>query len=450
MLHAYHQVNPGRLLIISYLSVILVGSVLLMLPVSSKNISPIDALYTATSAVCVTGLIVKNTALDFTFFGKLIILLLIQIGGIGYMTLSTALFFFIGKKPSIQERLTIKESFSVLNYSNLTRFAWDVIRLTLLVEVVGLILLFIYFIVNHMPWSEALWHATFHAVSAFCNAGFSSFPENLTRFSHIPYVQLVISSLFIMGGIGFVVLVDLYNTYIKKTSKHTTLHTKIVLTTTFVLVLLGTILIAMLEWHNALKIFPWPLKILNAYFTAVTPRTAGFNTIDFSSLTYPTYLIIIFLMFVGASPGGTGGGIKTASLSVIIAQFRALLSGRSDVLLFRRRVPQEQIFRAFLIVGLALSWLLTALIFLYILNKSEVDMLRAIFELFSAFGTVGLSVGSKLVANLSASHDFSTMGKFVVIITMFLGRVGILTVITSLIKKRYVNYTHPEGVILVG
>ncbi|MCX7757096.1 MAG: TrkH family potassium uptake protein [candidate division WOR-3 bacterium] len=450
MLRAYHQINPGRLLIISYLSVILVGSLLLMLPISSKNISPIDALYTATSAVCVTGLIVKNTAFDFTLFGKLVILLLIQIGGIGYMTLSTAIFFFIGKKPNLQERLTIKESFCVLNYSNLTKFALDVIKVTLIVEGIGMVLLFIYFRLSHMQFSEALFHALFHAVSAFCNAGFSSFPENLARFSHVPYVQLVISALIISGGIGFVVISDLYNRYIKRISKHLSLHSKTVLSTTLILILSGTVVISLLEWGNALKIFPWPLKILNAYFTAVTPRTAGFNTIDFSSLSYPTCLIIIFLMFIGASPGGTGGGIKTTTLSVIIAQFNALLSGRSDVFLFRRRVPQDQIFKAFLIVGFALSWLLTGLVFLYILNKSKLDMLTAVFELFSAFGTVGLSLGSKLAANLSASYDFSSLGKVIIVITMFLGRVGILTVITSLIKKRYVNYTHPEGVILVG
>jgi trk system potassium uptake protein TrkH len=368
------------------------------------------------------------------------------------MTLTTALFFFLGRKTNLQERLIIKESFNILNYANLTRFAFDVVKLTFIIEGIGTVLLFCYFYIKmpNLPVINIMGHAVFHAVSAFCNAGFSTFPSNLTQFVNIPFIQFVISSLFILGGLGFVTISDIYNTYVKKVSRHLTLHTKTVLVTTVLLIIFGTALICVLEWNNALKLLPGQLKVINAYFQAVTPRTAGFNTINLSSFTTATLLIVIFLMFIGASSGGTGGGVKTTTFSVVIAQFKALLTGKPDVLMFKRRVPEEQIFRAFLIIGLALTWLLTALVFMFIFNRSDINMETIVFELVSAFSTVGLSLGSRVNPTLSASYDFTALGKFIIIITMFLGRVGILTIITSLIKKRFINYTHPEGVILVG
>jgi len=445
------KVNPGRLLILGYLTIILTGAILLFLPISSRHISIIDALYTSTSAVCVTGLIVKDTATDFTLFGKIIILLLIQIGGIGYMTLSTAFFFFAGQKLSLRDRLLMKESFSFFSYDNLKRFAFNIIRVTFIAEAIGAILLFIYFIRNNMAVKSAIGHSIFHSISAFCNAGLSTFSDNLTGFTQQPFVPLVISSLFILGGIGFIVISDVYKTYFRRVTPRLSLHSKTVITTTLVIIVISTIIILLVEWNYSLKDFSVFYKIMNAYFSAVSPRTAGFNTINFAIFHNSTLILVILLMFIGASSGGTGGGIKTSTFSVILMQFKALLIGQNEVLLFKRKVPQDQIFKSFLIVGLALSWLLTSLFFLLIFNNTtEHNLMTYIFELFSAFGTVGLSLGSKIAPNLSASYDFSILGKLVIIITMIIGRVGVLTLATALIEKQPMTYTHPEGVILVG
>ncbi len=445
------QVNPGRLLVFGYLTIIVIGTLLLYLPISSKDISLIDAFYTATSAVCVTGLIVKDTATDFTLWGKFIILLLIQIGGLGYMTLSTTFFFFLKQKLSLRDRLVAKESFNVFTFNNLKRFGFTVLRVTIFFEALGALALFIYFVrYTPMKITYALGHAIFHSVSAFCNAGFSTFSENFTNYSTNYFILLTISFLFICGGIGFVVISDLYKTYVKKTSWQLSLHTKTVLTTTAILIIISTVIILLLEWRASLKAYPTALKVLNAYFHAVTARTAGFNTISLKLFHPATLFILIILMFIGASPGGTGGGVKTTTFSIILFQIKSLLTGQSEIFLFRRRITQEQIFKAFLIVGLAISWLLTSLILLLIFNKPNMDIMTCLFELFSAFGTVGLSRGSELMANLSASYDFTVLGKLVIISTMLVGRVGILTLATALIRKKIIAYSYPEGVILVG
>lgn len=443
-------VNPARLLIIGYLSIILIGAVLLYLPISSENISPIDALYTSTSAVCVTGLIVKDTATDFTLIGKIIILLLIQIGGLGYMTLSTAFFFFIGQKLSLRDRLLTRESINYLSYDNLRRFAFNVVRLTLVFELLGAIVLTIKFVQQGMKTETAFGHAIFHSVSAFCNAGFSTFSNNLGSFSHSILVPLTIATLFICGGVGFVVLSDIYKTFIKRTNRYLSLHSKTVLSVTAFLILFSTIVILLLEWDHSLHGYSFTQRIILGLFHAVTPRTAGFNILNIANFYPATLFFIIILMFIGASSGSTGGGIKTTTFSLIILQLKALLTGQTEILVFQRKINQEQIFKAFLIVGLAVTWLLTSLILLLIFNKESMDIMSLIFELFSAFGTVGLSVGSKVAANLSASYDYSVLGKLVIILTMIIGRVGILTLATALIKKKIVSYTHPEGVILVG
>ncbi|MBS4015957.1 MAG: TrkH family potassium uptake protein [Candidatus Latescibacteria bacterium] len=443
-------VNPGRLLITGYLTIILLGAVLLYLPVSSHGITPIDALYTSTSAVCVTGLIVKDTATDFTLVGKIIILLLIQIGGLGYMILSTAFFFFIGQRLSLRDRLLVRESINYLSYENLRRFAFNVVRVTFLAEGVGALILFTYFVRTDMKIEYAAGHAIFHSVSAFCNAGFSSFSNNLAGYANSLLVPFVISTLFIMGGLGFVVISDVYKTYIRKTSDRLSLHSKSVLTVTACLIGIGTLIILLLEWNTSLKIFSLTQKIVNGFFMAVAPRTAGFNLINISVFHQATMFFIIILMFIGASSGGTGGGIKTTTFSLIILQLKALLTGHTEILIFKRRVSNEQIFKAFLIVGLAVTWVLTSLILLLIFNREPLDIMTAIFEIFSAFGTVGLSLGSRFVSNLSASYDYSVIGKLIIIMTMIIGRVGVLTLATALIKKKILTYTHPEGVILVG
>ncbi len=443
-------VHPAQILILGYIFIILFGAVLLYLPISSKDITPIDALFTSTSAVCVTGLIVKDTPTDFTLFGKIIILLLIQIGGIGYMTLSTAFFFFLRRGISLRDRLLMKESISYLSYENLRRFAFTIVRVTLVVEGLGAILLFTYFLYSGMPPWFALGHAVFHAVSAFCNAGFSTFSTNLTGYANTFFIPIVISLLFITGGIGFIVISDVYKTWITRKNMRLSLHTKIVISTTLILILIGTGILLLLEWNYSLASYPIAQKLSIAYFQAVTPRTAGFHIINIGVFSFASLFLIIFLMFIGASPGGTGGGIKTTTFTVLLLEIKNLLKGRREILVFKKKVIPDYMNRAFLVFILSLSWLLTAVFLLLILEGSKGDILKILFETTSAFGTVGLSLGSKLVANLSASYDFSTIGKLIVIATMVIGRVGTLTAGSALIKQKKLNYTYPEGTVLVG
>lgn len=443
-------VHPAQLLILGYLLIILLGAILLYLPISAKNITPIDALFTSTSAVCVTGLIVKDISTDFTLFGKIVILLLIQIGGLGYMTLSTAFFFFLRRGISLRDRLIMKESISYLSYENLRRFAFTIVRVTLVVEGLGAIILFGYFLYSGMSTWHAIGHAVFHAVSAFCNAGFSTFSTNLTGFTNTYLVPIVISLLFITGGIGFIVISDIYKTWVTRKNSRISLHTKIALTTTFILIILAIGIITLLEWNNSLAGYSLIKKLSIAFFHAVTPRTAGFNIINIGVFGLATQLFIVFLMFIGASPGGTGGGIKTTTFSLLFLEMKSLLRGRGEILVFDRKVRGEQTTQAFIIFILSLSWLLTALFLLLILEDRKGDLLRILFEITSAFGTVGLSTGSKLVANLSFSNDFSTLGKLIIVATMLIGKIGTLTIGSALIKQEKHRYTYPAGTVLVG
>jgi trk system potassium uptake protein TrkH len=366
------------------------------------------------------------------------------------MTLSTAFFFFLRRDIGLKERLLMKESISYLSYENLRRFAFTIIRVTLVVEGLGAILLFGYFLRLKMPIGRALGHAIFHSVSSFCNAGFSTFSNNLLDFQTSLFVPIVISLLVIIGGIGFIVISDIFRTVVTKKNRRLSVHTRIVLTTTSILIILGTCLLLLLEWNKSLSSYPIVQKISIAYFQAVTPRTAGFNTISLSFFGSSTLFLIMLLMFIGASPGGTGGGIKTTTFTVLLLSIKNLLRGRSEVLVFKKKLVPEQINRAFLVFVLSLSWLLTAVFLLLILEGSKGDLLRILFEAISAFGTVGLSLGSKLATNLSASFDFSQAGKIVIIATMLIGRIGTLTVGSALIRPRQLTYTYPEGKVLVG
>uniref|UniRef100_A0A7V3RI17 Trk family potassium uptake protein n=1 Tax=candidate division WOR-3 bacterium TaxID=2052148 RepID=A0A7V3RI17_UNCW3 len=444
------EINPGRLLIIGYAGIITIGAVLLLLPFSTRNgVSVTDAVFTSTSALCVTGLIVKDTAIDFTFWGKLIILILIQIGGLGYMTISTSFFFFLGKKISLRDRILFKESVNFLSYENLMRFAWRIFRITIVVELTGAILLYFYFVKKFEPLCAA-GHALFHSVSAFCNAGFSTFSENLTLFNNTWGVPLITALLIITGGIGFIVISDIYYVLVKKAKKDLSLHTKLVLRTTLFLLIFGTIFILLYEGQRSLSQFPLPLKIVHSFFQAVTPRTAGFNTVNISNFSSVTLFLLMIFMFIGASPGGTGGGIKTSTFTLLILWVKELLYGRykNNVTVMRRSIPQEQAMRAFLIV--ALSGFLILVSFFLVLLIDHISPKKLIFEIFSAFGTVGLSLGSAINPNCSYVYDLSWFGKSIIIILMVIGKVGTLTLGSALIKPRPLEFSYQEESIAVG
>ncbi len=450
MIKLAKEVNSARLLIGGYLSIIIIGTILLSMPFATTNgISLIDALFTATSAICVTGLIVKDTAVDFTLWGKLIILLLIQIGGLGYMTLSTSFFFFLGKKVSLRERLLFKDSVNLLTYDNLMRFAWRVLRITIVVELVGAVLLYFNFLKKFTPLS-ALGHAIFHSVSSFCNAGFSTFSENLALFNDSWSVPLISAMLIILGGIGFIVISDIYYVLIKKRRQNFSLHTKIVLKTTLILIIAGTVFIYFYEGSKSLSNYPTGQRLIHSFFQAVTPRTAGFNTVNISLFSPLTIILIILFMLIGASPGGTGGGVKTSTFALLLLWIKELALGRygNDITTMKRRIPVEQAMRAFLLVFLSII-IIFGSFFVIMLTESP-QPLKLLFELFSAFGTVGLSLGSDISSTCNFVYDLSIIGKIIIIIIMLIGRVGTLTLSSALIKPRSLEYNYSEESIVVG
>ncbi|MGD8978528.1 MAG: TrkH family potassium uptake protein [candidate division WOR-3 bacterium] len=444
------EVKAPRLLIFGYIGIIAVGTILLLLPVSTRHgISFIDALFSASSALCVTGLIVKNTALDFTLFGKCIMLTLIQIGGLGYMTLSTTFFFFIGRKISLRDRLLFKESINLLTYENLRRFAWRVFRITIAVELLGTVLLYPVF-AQRFTAPVALGQAFFHAVSGFCNAGFSTFSENMEMFAHSIPAPLIVAALFVLGGLGFIVISDLYSRFIKRETKKLSLHTTIVLRTTVALIVIGTLFILAAEYDRSLAGLSFLQKLTRAFFQAVTPRTAGFNTMSITLFSPITIVLLMFFMFIGASPGGTGGGTKTTTFAVLFLWAKELMLGRygKDISYLKRRIPIEQAYRAFLIIVLS-TFTITAAFFLIMLIEQQTP-LKVIFEVFSAFGTVGLSLGSSSNPFCSFSYDLSGIGKLIIIAVMITGRVGTLTIGSAILKPHPRDYAYPEEPIIVG
>jgi len=448
-MRSFSSVNPVRLLVFSFLVVILIGTGLLSLPFATTNgISLIDALYTATSAVCVTGLIVKDTQYDFTPFGKVVILILIQIGGLGYMTITTILILLFKRRSTISDKLLIRATTGVLTFRNFTGFLFDIFKVVLLFEGVGALLLF-FSLYSRFPLPSAIFHSIFHSVSAFCNAGFSSFSSNLSPFVQEFFFPLVVAILFISGGLGFLVWSDLYRTYFKKENSSLSLHSRVVLLLTFLLILFGTVLIFFLEGGKALKNLPLGNKILVSFFHATTPRTAGFNLVSIGSLSLPTLILIISLMFIGASPGGTGGGIKTTTFLVTLIYpflfLRNTLPGR----IFKHRLKLDVVQKGLTVSLLSLILVLLASFFISLFEPGK-DFIRILFEIFSAFGTVGLSLSSFARGNLSASYDFSAPAKLVIIFVMFAGRVGLLNLLRLLIKEKRRSFEYPEGEIAIG
>jgi trk system potassium uptake protein len=441
------KLSPPQILVIGFLSVIFAGAFILMLPVSNiGGCSFTDAFFTSTSAVCVTGLIVKDTPNDFTLFGRIIIMLLIQIGGLGYMTSATIISLILGKRIGISERLTIKEGLNIESLEGIVRFTKRVLMFTLIFELAGAVILTLRFMFDY-PFKEALMFGIFHSVSAFNNAGFSLFSDSLIRFRGDIIVNLVITTLIIVGGIGFLVVGEIY-TYRRKEVRKLSQHSKIVLVTTAVLVIVGTISIYFLELSNPKTFVAMSFKeqFLSSYFASVTPRTAGFNTIDYSLLRPETLFLTIILMFIGASPGGTGGGVKTSTFAVVIAGLYATIRGMSNTVLFKRRVPADTVAKSFLLITLAA--ILCTLSTHFIITTQHMPYLSTMFEITSAFGTVGLSVGDGGVKSLSAL--FTPVGKFAISFTMFLGRLGPLTLAIAITKKAEERFRYPEGSVIIG
>jgi trk system potassium uptake protein len=442
--------SPPRVLALSIVALILGGGLLLALPISAaagRSTSFLDALFTATSAVCVTGLIVHDTPNHFSPFGQVVIMLLIQFGGLGYMTISTVLAAALGRSVSLQERLTLQEGLNVQGLDGLLRFALTVLKLTLFFELGGALILAVRW-AGEMGVAKAAWFGLFHSVSAFNNAGFALWSDNLTRWRGDVTVNLVITLLIIAGGLGFFVMAEIFQ---RNRKARLSVHTRLVLVATAVLLLVGTIGIYALEVGNprTLAGLGWQEQWLAAWFQSVTPRTAGFNTIDYGQMTPPALFLTMALMFIGASPGSTGGGVKTTTFSITVAALWATVRGDSEPHIFGRRLTAELVSRAFF-VSLIAFLALNAVAGIVLLTEQR-DLMRTLFETTSAFGTVGLSMGEN-GAPVALSAFFSPIGKIMMMAMMYVGRLGPLTLAFALARRASIQpkLRYPEGKVLIG
>jgi trk system potassium uptake protein TrkH len=442
--------KPGQKIIGYFALGIVVGTILLMLPVSStgRPIAFIDALFTSTSAICVTGLIVLDTAKDYSTFGQIVIIFLIQAGGLGIMTFATIIMMAAGVRLPFLDRLGISQSFGSETRARSGQLLKAVFLTTFVVESIGALALFLQFRPDY-PAKTAAFHAVFHAVSAFCNAGFSTFSTNLEGFRHDYSVLLTITGLIIVGGLGFAVVGEVVGR-LRNRKTRLSLHSKLCLTTTVALIVVGTILIWFIESQNVFKGAGIANGAANALFQSVTARTGGFNSIPQASLTDLSLLVTIILMFIGTCPGSTGGGIKTTTFAVIVLLLVNRVRGRRSVPVFKRSINHESTYNALHVFILALLVVIVALaLFMFIEergvphNASQGWFMKSLFEVVSAFGTVGLSTG--------ITPGLSFFGKLTLVLTMFIGRVGPLTLAYALARPtRQGEIVYLDEPVMVG
>jgi trk system potassium uptake protein TrkH len=445
---ATRRLSPAQLLSLSIALLIAAGTFLLSLPVSATGarLSFVDAFFTSTSAVCVTGLIVVDTPVDLTVFGQIVVLLLIQAGGLGYMAITTVVAVALGRQVSVHERLILQEALNVQTLEDLVRFVLTVFKLTLTFELIGAAVLAIRWMDELGP-GRAAYYGLFHAVSAFNNAGFALFSDSLMRYRGDWVVNLVVLTLIICGGIGFVVLTELGAW---RKTRRLSVHTRLVLSMSAVLISAGTVAVFTIERHNpsTLGLLGLPEALLAAVFQAVTPRTAGFNTVDIGAMMPSTLFVLMILMFIGAAPGGTGGGVKVTTFSITVAALWATVRGMAEPSIFRRRIAPALVARAFFISLIAFLALNAVAALLLMIEGRE--LLTTLFETTSAFGTVGLSTG-EAGAPISLAGHFTAGGKLLMIAMMFMGRIGPLTLAIAVARGRApARIRYPEGRILVG
>ncbi len=450
--------NPAIVFVGSFMILGLTGAFLLMLPSATTNgISFTNAIFTATSAVCVTGLAVVDTAKDFTIIGQSIILVLIQLGGIGILTFTSFFAFFFRGSSSFKEGLNTKDFIATEGLKDVFRAALNVVIFTLSVEFIGAI--FIYFsILDNDAVTSKFFFSIFHSISAFCNAGFSIFSAGLfddsIRFDY--FFQWIIMILIIFGGLGHNIIFNFYQ-YLKtfvlelfdknrihKQVRVITLNTRLVLYTTLVLLIVGFVFLYISEYNNTLLMHETSFgKITNAAFNAVTPRTAGFNTVDFTKFTVPSLLFIIFLMWIGASPASTGGGIKTSTFALATLNIFAVAMGKTRIQILGRRITSESTSRAFAILCISLIVIGIAIMALLIFEPKDTPVLTVVFECFSAYSTVGLS--------LNFTPTLTEPSKYIIIATMFIGRIGMLNLMVGILRQlNHQFYEYPKENILIN
>lgn len=448
MISLLQRISPIQKILLSFLFLIMTGTVLLLLPASTcDGISLIDAIFTSTSAVCVTGLIVLDTAKDFSLFGQVVILILIQFGGLGIMTFSIAILSILGGNLSIKWRFTLQSVYSDISTLPFRQILTRIVIYTLIIEITAAIILFTQFI-QYFPLPLAIWHSVFHAVSSFCNAGFSTFSSSLMDFQHNPVIVLTVAFAVIFGGLGFLVLTELTSpvtTGIKNFWRNLSIHTRFVLVITVILILSGMFLFLAMEWTGTLAGMTFPQKLLTSFFQSVTCRTAGFNTVDIGQLRENTLFMMIALMFVGGSPGSIAGGIKTTTIGIIFMLIVSRFRGNREVTIWERSPGRDTIERSTTLIILSFLFISICTFFMLSVTSLHVEhsFLSIMFEVVSAFGTVGLSTG---VTPLTTS-----IGRLLICLVMFVGRLGPLTLILALTShKKQINIQYPEEQIMIG
>jgi len=441
----------ARTICLGFIGIITVSTILLMLPISNASgqwTDVLTALFTITSATCVTGLAVVDTGTHFSFFGQLVLTLTIQLGGLGYMTATTFLLILLGRRSRLQHRIAVQESLDSIGLSSVSQLVISVIATTALIELTGTFVMMTVF-VPQFGWIKGTWMAIFHSVSAFNNAGFALFPDNLIQYATNPGIVGTIGILIILGGIGYQVIMEAFlwlrdRLFRRLRGFRFSMHTKTVTSTTFWLLLIGFLGIYAAEFHNPATMANTSLseRFWLSIFQSITTRTAGFNSLDIGAMTMASLFLMIALMFIGASPGSTGGGIKTTTLRILSNCTGTVLRGRESVILYRREVPKGLLMKA---ISVFIGSVCTVVIATVILAVSDpkFEFIQVFFEVVSAFGTVGLSMG--ITAKLS------TIGKLTIIAVMYIGRVGVLLLMEALLgdpKPSAIRY--PEEDLLVG
>ncbi|MDT8391478.1 MAG: TrkH family potassium uptake protein [Lentisphaeria bacterium] len=442
------NLKPARLMLAGFLGAIGAGSVLLTLPAATtagERLPLIDAVFTATSAVCVTGLIVRDTATYFSPFGQMIIASLIQIGGLGIMTFSVSLTVFLGKRVDISQRAVLQSALDHDTLAGLRGLIRFVVLMTFVLEAIGAVLLFLAWRTSFDSPFSAIYHSVFHSVSAFCNAGFSTFSDSLVGFRDNTGVNVVICGLIIFGGLGFVVMKRLFDGVRRRHpaagDSRSRLQSRIVLRMTVFLILTGMAIIFLTERSGLLRNLAPGSVVLSSFFQSVTARTAGFNTLDIGALSSATLLALIILMFIGASPGSTAGGIKTTTVACLWAAITASLRNRAHTEIHRRTIPTATVYKALTL--LCLSLCVVGLFTLVLLAMEKQPFLDVLFEVVSAFGTVGLSTG--------LTPELSGGGRILITVLMFIGRLGPLTIAYAMLPSHAkVTYKYAEEQIMIG
>lgn len=444
-----YKFTPVQVIAIGFAITILIGAILLTFPISSVKgeFTPfIDCLFTATSAVCVTGLVTVDTGTYWSYFGKTIIVMLIQVGGLGFMSFTTLGALLVGKKITLKERLIMQESLNTNSLQGVVKLVKYILIFTFSIELLGALLLSTQFI-PEFGFLKGVYFSLFHSVSAFCNAGFDLMGnyQSLVGYYNNSVVMLTASSLIVIGGLGFIVWDEIYN---YKKIKRLSLHSKVVISMTAILIISGTILFFIFEFNNPQTMQPMSLKgkVLSSIFASISPRTAGFNSINLAEMTSASILLTIIFMFIGGSPGSTAGGIKTSTFGILLMTVISVIRGREDTEYFKKRINKDIVYKAIAVIVVGLGIVFTVTMVLSFTERgSGYPFEYYLYEATSAFGTVGLTLG--------LTQKLTTFGKILVALTMYAGRVGPLTLAVAITVRKSSkgnSIRYPEDKILVG